>query len=199
MPECEGSTAIVAVVFKLQTRTVRSQLPDARSRLSKLTARSDTSPEWPRSVANKRPELQFQILMRLSSAPCKSTPTFSNLITLKHYSIEMLNLWGVPWWRGRQCDRTQYSRRRSGDQALFGLEWRERKFEEDRGGATWKRRSTLERWELSLQQKHIRRMSRLKMEIFTVKSHQCLACVSWTVLWAVVDIASTSEYEATIL
>lgn len=62
-------TVMGAQVRRHHTRMVLSQLAEARSVFSWLTAMSQISAEWPRSVASKRPSSVAQILTRQSSEP----------------------------------------------------------------------------------------------------------------------------------
>lgn len=64
-------TVMGAQVRRHHTLMVLSQLAEARSVFSWLTAMSQISAEWPRSVARRRPSSVAQIFTRQSSEPWK--------------------------------------------------------------------------------------------------------------------------------
>lgn len=65
-----------AQVRRHHTRMVLSQLAEAMRVFSKLTAMSQISAEWPRSVAKRRPSSVAQIFTRQSSEPYKRLGKF---------------------------------------------------------------------------------------------------------------------------
>lgn len=57
------------IVWKHQTRNIRSKLPAANRVLSKFTAMSMISADAPRKVESKRPSMELQTFTSRSSAP----------------------------------------------------------------------------------------------------------------------------------
>lgn len=98
-------TVMGAQVRRHHTLMVLSQLAEARSVFSWLTAMSQISAEWPRSVARRRPSSVAQIFTRQSSEPWKHlalAKIISNRFFLAYLqnNCEQRDLWvsSVMWF-----------------------------------------------------------------------------------------------------